>query len=274
VSVTAPDRWAQELSIARTIADEACALLAGAQNAIGAISSKSNPRDLVTEWDTRVEELIRDRLQELSPGVPLLAEEGGASGSSESTQRWLVDPIDGTVNFAHGLPFFAVSIALEDAGAPVVGVVNAPALGWKHYGSLGGGAFSEGGPLRVSKVAKLGAAVLATGFPYDRATTSFNFREWEHMQRTAGACRRFGAASLDLCMVARGWIDGYWESRLSPWDVAAGALLVAEAGGRTTSISGGTFVAQDGACVATNNLIHEELLAELDSVQSSSPHAS
>lgn len=262
--VGTPDLEAADaLEIARTVAGEAAELLRGASSNVGVIRTKSNLRDLVTEWDTRSEELIKRRLGELSPGVALLAEEGGASGD-EGRYRWLIDPIDGTVNFAHGLPVFTVTVSLERDGEPVAGVVVAPALGWEMYGHLGGGSFHNGEPMQVSKVTSLEQAMLASGFPYDRATNpDNNFARWEHFQRTAGACRRMGAASLDLAMVARGWFDGYWETRLNPWDLSAGALLIREAGGTVTSIDGGRFVSTSGNAVASNGAIHKEILDEL-----------
>ena len=251
---------------ARAAAREAAHLLAGARPQ--EVRGKSNPRDLVTEWDQRSEELIRRVLDERAPGIPVLGEEGGAPGADRSgngSQRWLVDPIDGTVNFAHGLPIWSISIALEDAGAPVVGVVVAPLLGWWFEATAGGGAHDgNGGPLRASTTPRLDQALLSTGFPYDRATNpENNFAEWEHMQRHAGACRRLGSASLDLCMVACGWLDGYWERQLNPWDVAAGALIAREAGATVTGLTGAPFDIHRGDVVAANDAIHGELVAEL-----------
>lgn len=252
--------------MARTAAREAASLLVGAAERIGEVRRKSTARDLVTEWDMRAEEAIRTRLRDLAPDVPVLGEEHGQSGGGGGGARWLVDPIDGTVNFVHGLPLFAVSIAYEDRGLCTAGVVTAPALGWEFSAHRGGGAYVGGEPIRVSDTARLGDAMLVTGFPYDRASTSYNFAEWEHLQRRAGACRRLGAASLDLAFVARGWVDGYWESRLSPWDIAAGALLVEEAGGAVTGLTGGPFRAAAGHAAATNGAIHDELIAELREV--------
>jgi len=231
------------------------------------VRGKGNPRDLVTEWDLRSEEVIRRVLAEHTPGVPVLGEEGG-QGEGAGDQRWLVDPIDGTVNFAHGLPIWSISIALEDAGQIAVGVVCAPQLGWWFEASRAGGARDgTGKALRVSTVARLDHALLSTGFPYDRATRpDNNFAEWEHIQRRAGACRRLGSASIDLCLVARGFLDGYWERHLKPWDIAAGVLIVAEAGGIVTDWKGGRFDVHEGAVVATNGAIHEELVAELGRV--------
>jgi myo-inositol-1(or 4)-monophosphatase len=259
------------LAAARAAAQAASELLRDARPED--VRAKGNPRDLVTEWDLRSEDVIRRVLAERTPGITVLGEEAGAGdgagGGDESTGlRWLVDPIDGTVNFAHGLPIWAVSIACEDAGQIAAGVVAAPQLGWWFEASRGGGARDGGGAaLRVSSIARLDHALLTTGFPYDRATRpDNNFAEWAHLQRRAGACRRLGAASLDLCLVARGWMDGYWEKHLHPWDVAAGALIVTEAGGIVTDWTGGRLDIHEGAVVATNGAIHEELIAELGRV--------
>lgn len=231
------------------------------------IRSKSNQFDLVTEWDLRSEDAIREVLAET--GFPILGEEGGQDASG-GEMRWLVDPIDGTVNFSHGLPIWSISIALEKIGGDVqLGVVAAPALGWCFHATRGQGAFDDDGtPLRVSTRAPLSRAMLATGFPYDAATNPLNnLAEWEHLQRLTNACRRLGCASIDLCLVARGWYDGYWERRLSPWDLAAGALIVVEAGGTVTNTRGGPFDPHSGEAAATNGAIHGELLSELARVR-------
>jgi len=250
------------LEAARAAARAASTLLAGARPED--VRAKANPRDLVTEWDLRSEDEIRRVLAERTPGVPVLGEEGG-QGAGAGALRWIVDPIDGTVNFAHGLPIWAVSIGLEGPDGLEVGVVAAPRLGWWFEAARGGGARDgTGAPLRVSSIAAVDHALLVTGFPYDRATrVDNNFAEWIHLQRRAGACRRLGAASIDLCLVACGWMDGYWEKHLKPWDCAAGAAIVAEAGGTVTDWTGGRFDPHEGAVVATNGAIHEELVAEL-----------
>jgi myo-inositol-1(or 4)-monophosphatase len=239
------------LEVARGAAAAASALLAGAR--ASSVRSKGNPKDLVTEWDLKSEALIRANLSSGAPDIPIVGEEEGGRGGA---RRWLVDPIDGTVNFAHGLPMWAVSIGLEDDGAPVVAVVTAPALGWSFWARKGGGAFGDLGAgverLQVSAVAPLDRALLVTGFPYDYATApGNNLAQWDHFQRKA-TCRRLGAAALDLALVARGAFDGYWERK-----------LVEEAGGRVTDTRGGRFLPERGEAVATNGAIHDELLAEL-----------
>jgi len=267
-----PARLRDLLQTAHAAARAAADLLAGARPAD--IRSKAIPGDLVTEWDLRSEETIRRVLHERERGIPILGEEAGLGAEAApggGGMRWLVDPIDGTVNFAHGLPIWSISIGLEDAGELLVGVVAAPALGWWFEAARGGGARDGGGaPLRVSATARLDEAMLGTGFPYDAATNpDNNLAEWSHLYRRAGTCRRLGSASLDLCLVARGWFDGYWERRLSPWDLAAGAVIVREAGGTVTDTRGGTFDAHAGEVAATNGAIHEELIAELGLVRRS-----
>ena len=245
------------LDVAQGAARAASALLVNARPAD--IRAKGAPTDLVTEHDLASEALIRARLA--PTGIAIVGEE---EGGADSETRWLVDPIDGTVNFAHGLPLWCISIGLEDAGVPQVGVVIAPALGWTFHARRGGGAFFDDTRMQVSAIDRVARALLVTGFPYDRATSAQNnFAQWEHLQRRAGACRRLGAAALDLALVAKGAFDGYWERKLKPWDVCAGALLVEEAGGRVTDTRGGRFLPQGGEAVATNGAIHDELLAEL-----------
>jgi myo-inositol-1(or 4)-monophosphatase len=254
------------LEVARRAARTASDLLRDAQ--AEDIRSKSNQFDLVTEWDLRSEQAIRGVLAET--GLPILGEEGGQD-TSTGEMRWLVDPIVGTVNFSHGLPIWSISIALEKIGGDVLlGLVAAPALGWCFEAVRGQGAFDDQGtPLKVSTRSPLSRAMLGTGFPYDAAThPQNNFAEWDHLQRLTNACRRLGCASIDLCLVARGWYDGYWERRLSPWDIAAGALIVVEAGGSVTNTRGEPFNAHSGEAVATNGAIHGELLSELARVRS------
>ncbi|MGE0401881.1 MAG: inositol monophosphatase family protein [Kofleriaceae bacterium] len=255
------------LAIAAAAARTAAHLLREARPE--AIRAKGNPKDLVTEWDTRSEEAIRAVLAERTPGIPVLGEEAGGPDATTATRRWIVDPIDGTVNFAHGLPIWCISIALANGNDIEVGVVYAPRLGWWFEAAAGQGAFdASGAPLRVSAIDQIDRALLATGFPYDMATNpDNNFAEWAHMQRVASACRRAGSAALDLCMVAAGWFDGYWERSTKAWDVAAGVLIVREAGGRVTNTRGEAFDLYAEDVLATNGAIHEGLVAELGRVR-------
>ncbi len=220
--------------------------------------------DWVTEWDTRSEAIIVEGLRAGAPGTRILGEEGGGDWGSQVGGRWLVDPVDGTVNFTHGLPIYGVSIAYEEGGRVLAGVVLAPSLGWEFAAARGHGATMNGEPMSVSRVAHLRQALLTTGFPADRLTSPVNnYKQWEHFQNVAGAVRRLGSASLDLCLVGRGWFDGYWEYKLKPWDLAAGSLIVEEAGGRVSGPDGQPFDVDAGEIVASNGRIHDQIIEEL-----------
>jgi myo-inositol-1(or 4)-monophosphatase len=254
------------ITAARAAARAAAALLRDARPE--RLKSKSNPRDLVTEWDVRSEELIREVLAEHAPGVPVIGEEGGGALETDRV-HWLVDPIDGTVNFAHGLPLWCVSIAAAQAGDVLAGVVATPLLDerWWFEAEAGHGARDgTGAPLAVSTIDRLDRAMLSTGFPYDM-TGDNNLARWSHLMRTAGTCRRLGSAAIDLCLVARGAFDGHWESSLNAWDLAAGVLIIREAGGTVTNLTGGPFGLHTGQVLATNGAIHNELIAELARAQ-------
>jgi myo-inositol-1(or 4)-monophosphatase len=256
----------RELECARAAAAQAGALLRqGAFRGHGA-ERKATAVDLVTEYDRRSEALVVETLRAAFPDDTIVAEEGGGvAGGAE--RRWWVDPLDGTTNFAHGLPFFCVSIGLEVRGQLAVGVVEAPALGWSFSTARGQGAHLGETPLRVSDTESLAAWLLATGFPYDVASDPRNnFAEFAALYRASQGVRRVGAAALDLAMVAAGWLDGYWEMKLRPWDLAAGALLVEEAGGRVSTWSGAPLQLAGGEVVATNGRIHDALVATLGTV--------
>jgi myo-inositol-1(or 4)-monophosphatase len=261
---------AERLARARRIAVEAGAILREGAGRAHAALVKHTAVDLVTEYDRRAEAHVVAALQQAFPDDDIVAEEGGGQAGA-SGLRWLVDPLDGTTNFAHGLPFFCVSIAVEDASGPLIGVVEAPALGWQFFGARGEGAFLwqrdvslEPRRLGVSSVETLATSLLATGFPYDTATsTRNNLVEWARIYPRTQGLRRVGAAALDLCMVAAGWLDGYWELKIKPWDVAAGALFVVEAGGRVSGYGGQPFRSDAGEIVATNGRLHDELMRAL-----------
>ncbi len=217
--------------------------------------------DLVTEYDTRSEELIRKRLEGRFPGIGMLAEESPDETSQNEDTRWIVDPLDGTTNFSHGQPIFAVSIGLEDGEGLAAGVVDMPALGLTAWARRGGGAFCNGESIRVTERTRLDRSLLATGFPYDRRTArDDNTRELIAFMKSCQGVRRCGAAAVDLAFVARGVYDGFWEPRLHAWDLAAGVVLVREAGGNATDFSGGPLDIHAGWILASNGAIHQRMI--------------
>jgi myo-inositol-1(or 4)-monophosphatase len=182
-----------------------------------------------------------------------------------ATYRWVVDPLDGTTNFAHGLPTFAVSIALEDAGDPVVGVVFDPMRDELFVARKGGGATLNAVPIHVSLVDQLIASILVTGFSYDFARRVHQAAIWRDFLTRVQAIRQTGSAALNLCYIAAGRLDGYWERGISAWDVAAGAVIVREAGGMVTDMRGGQFHSDDREILASNGGLHPHLLAVIAS---------
>ncbi len=250
---------AQE-EVARTAVLEAGRIIRDQWLRRGAVSLKSNAIDLVTDTDRAAETAILELLRSRFPDYSILAEESGERGAHE--YRWLVDPLDGTTNFAHTYPQVSVSIALLRAGRPVLGVVYDPLRGELFVGRRGEGASLNEEPLRSSASETLSASLLLTGFPYDRREQADYYLSFfkAFMMRTHGI-RRAGSAALDLCWVAAGRADGFWEWKLKPWDTAAGALIVQEARGRTTDFRGGEFDPFGPQCLATNGRIHEEMLS-------------
>ena len=219
--------------------------------------------DLVTPFDMGAQEILAGRLSAAFPDHGILAEED-LSKPGASEYRWIIDPLDGTTNYAHALPVFSVSAALERAGRVVLGFVHDPMRGETFRAEAGRGAALNGEPVRVSEVSDLGKGLLATGFPYDvRTSPENNLGHWGRFIVRAQAIRRCGSAALDLAYVACGRFDGFWELKLKPWDVAAGALLVAEAGGRVSDFRGGEFALQSPGLLATNGLIHPAMLEVL-----------
>jgi myo-inositol-1(or 4)-monophosphatase len=228
------------------------------------IAYKDSPINLVTEMDARAETLIVDRLRATFPGDAVLTEEAGLHPGG-SGRRWIVDPLDGTTNYAHGLPVFAVSIALEVEGRLTLGVAFDPARDELFLATRGGGATLNDRPLAVSTTGTLGESLLTTGFPYDiRETADTNLREHGVFSLRARAVRRLGSAVIDLAWLAAGRFDGYWELRLAPWDAAAGVLLVQEAGGRVTGLRGEPLDLGAPSIVASNGRIHAAMLAILE----------
>jgi len=225
--------------------------------------TKSTPFDLVTEADRASEAVIVAALTKAFPDHGILAEEGGGK-HAESEYVWLVDPLDGTTNFAHGYPQFSVSIALLHAGSMVVGVVYDVMRDELFTATRGAGARLNGRLIRVSSTPTLILSLLATGFPYDRQTNpQNNLNQFGDSLLHAQGVLRVGSAALDLAAVAAGRLDGYWELKLKPWDLAAGAMLVTEAGGRVTDPQGTAPDLWTGSVVASNGHIHDEMLARL-----------
>ena len=216
--------------------------------------------NIVTDVDLASERLIREAIASHYPRHQVLGEEGGLDESS-SDYRWVVDPLDGTTNFAHGFPMFAVSIALEYQGETVIGVVYDPMRDELFAAERGAGAALNQRPIHVSQTAELSRSLLSTGFPYDIRTSRLNnLDHWKNFAMNAQALRRIGSAALDLCYVACGRFDGFWELNLGAWDSAAGALIVAEAGGRVTNFSGGPFSKYKPETLASNGLIHSQMM--------------
>jgi len=217
--------------------------------------------NLVTEMDRRVERYLGSQVQQTHPAHDLLAEEEERNVDTGADFRWIIDPLDGTTNYAHGLPIYSVSIACEHRGHIVAGVVYQPVLGEMFSATLGGGARLNGETITVTSEDQLERALLVTGFPYDMHDSDRdNLDHFRAFMKTARAVRRLGSAALDLCYVACGRFDGFWEMKLFPWDLAAGSLIASEAGGRLTSLDGGEFSVFDGSVIASNGHIHGAML--------------
>lgn len=253
--------YAAALEEARATASEAGELLRDFYSRSGEVRFKGEV-DLVTDADTASQDLIHGRLSRAFPGHDFLAEEG-LERLSGSAYRWIFDPLDGTTNFAHRLPVFCVSIALEHRGLLACGVVFNPMSGEMFWAERGGGAFLDGRPIRVSKISDLRKALVATGFPYDLRTTRTNIVPHERFLLRSQAVRRCGSAAIDLCYVACGRFDGFWEFQLNPWDTAAGAVVASEAGGRVTDFRGRPVDVYHPEVLASNGLIHEAMLEVL-----------
>ncbi|HZS43736.1 MAG TPA: inositol monophosphatase family protein [Blastocatellia bacterium] len=219
--------------------------------------------DLVTEADLAAEKVIKDLISSHYPKHQILAEESGAFETS-SEYRWIIDPLDGTTNYAHGLPIFCVSIALERAGEMIIGVIYDPIRDEMFVAERGSGATLNNRSIQTSETESLKKALLVTGFPYDVHTNSVNnIDNFANFMKTAQAVRRLGSAAIDLCYVAAGRFDGFWEMKLNAWDMAAGALIVEEAGGQVTAFNGGKFDPFKKEICASNGLIHKEMVTIL-----------
>jgi myo-inositol-1(or 4)-monophosphatase len=229
------------------------------------ISNKSE-LDLVTESDLASERLIIDRIKTHYPRHAILAEESGASapaGGASSEWRWIIDPLDGTTNYAHGYPCFCVSMGLEHQGRLQLGVVYDPMRDEVFSAERGEGAALNDKRIHVSSTPNLASALLCTGFPYDVRERSEFARHFSNFIMNAQGVRRDGAAALDLAYVAAGRFDGFWEEGLKPWDVAAGALMIEEAGGRVSNYANGPLDIFNPPILASNGLIHEQMMQVL-----------
>ena len=221
--------------------------------------------DLVTEADRASEKLIAGRIRRLWPEHDLVGEEGSRHETG-SDFRWYVDPLDGTTNFAHGYPVFCVSIALEYKGESVAGVIYDPCRDEMFAAERGAGSRLNGCSIHVSKTARLAESLVATGFPSHKRHKNPNIHFYHQITLRSHGVRRAGSAALDLCCVACGRYDAFWEFNLNPWDTAAGVLLLEEAGGRVTDFTGRPFVLSSREVLATNSVLHNELLAEFKQI--------
>jgi len=226
--------------------------------------SKKGAADFVSAADLKAEQTLFEELSRVRPGYGFLGEERGEIPGSDKTHRWIVDPLDGTTNFLHAIPHFAINVALEREGQIVAAVTYNPATNDMFWAERGRGAFINDKRLRVSSRNRLDEAVIATGIPFLGHGQHARFLKELHQisQRVAGV-RRFGAAALDLAWVAAGRFDGFWERDLSPWDVAAGVLLVSEAGGMVTSADGGDHTLDGGSICAASSTMHPLMLERL-----------
>ena len=257
------------IDVAREIAEEAGQTLLESFGRLTAHEiHRYGARDVVTSADKGAEALIQRRLRAAFPDHGILGEEGGRGRSAREVAAkgpvWIVDPLDGTVNFVQGIPMFCVSIGYVEDGVPLLGVVHAPALGQTFWGAPGSGAFENDRPIAVSVTPVLEGAILATGFAYDRnRLQDTNFDNLVALGMRSRGLRRMGAAALDLAYVASGRLDGFWELHLNAWDVAAGAALIRAAGGRVTDQRGGEDWLFGRHLVATNGLLHDGLRGAL-----------
>jgi len=218
--------------------------------------------NIVTDVDKASEKMILEILRSENPDDSYTAEEGGGKTGTKTNRHWYVDPLDGTTNFTHSYPFFCVSIGLEEAGKMVLGVVYNPMTNELFTAVAGQGAYLNDERIHVSRIEELSNSLLATGFPPDTATAKHNnMVPFTTLTTMSHGVRRDGSAALDLCYVASGRLEGFWELKLSPWDIAAGSLIVEEAGGRVSDLSNGPLDMPTGHILATNNLIHHEVVA-------------
>lgn len=224
-------------------------------------------RNLVTEIDKRSEEIIIQKIQRHYPAHDILAEESGSRTAGGSKYRWIIDPLDGTTNFTHGFPVFCVSIGLEYDGELIAGVIYDPNLDELFTAERGKGAFLNGKRISVSKIPTLNRSLLVTGFPYNiTENPNHAIEHFVNFLLSAQAVRRMGSAAIDMVYVAAGRYEGFWEVALNPWDMAAGAVIIREAGGMLSDFSGRPFSIYNKEIVASNGLVHDEMLGVLKKV--------
>ncbi len=229
--------------------------------------SQKGPSDFVSAADIKAEKVLREELTKARPRFGFLLEEGGEVASADGHHRWIIDPIDGTTNFLHGIPHFAISIGLEMDGEIIAGLVFNPIVDEMYYAEKGKGAFLNDKRLRVSARTRLTDSVIATGIPFHGRPGHKPFlKQLERVMDSVAGVRRMGTASLDLAYVAAGRYDGFWEMGLQPWDMAAGILLVKEAGGFITELDGGKNLLGSGNVLAANPKLHKQLLDLISAV--------
>ena len=245
--------------VAEIAAREAGAYIAEHIDKLKDVSYKGGANNLVTDVDLASEMMIKGRIKDRFPSHSILAEEGGEE-AGDDTFKWIIDPLDGTTNFAHGFPVFCVSIGVMFRGSVKVGIVYDPTRQELFSAEEGEGAFLNGESIGVSGRSRVKEALISTGFAYDVEGKLANLKNFEIMLRHAQAVRRAGSAAIDLCYVACGRFDGFWETGLNPWDTAAGQLMVAEAGGKVSTISGEPFHLSAKDILATNGRIHQEMI--------------
>lgn len=252
------------LDIATESAMAAGAILQAYWGKLETVEEKGRPGDLVTVADKEAEAAILKVLRRHVPEHSILAEESGQLGDNQSEYLWAIDPLDGTTNYAHQYPIAAVSVGLLISGTPQVGVIYNPFRDEIFRAARGLGATRNRRPIQVSQTSELSKSLLVSGFAYDRRETSDNnYAEFCHLTHLTQGVRRSGSASLDLSDVACGRLDGYWERGLSPWDIAAGVVLVEEAGGKVTAYDGSPLIIGSGRLLATNGQLHDSLSTEL-----------
>jgi myo-inositol-1(or 4)-monophosphatase len=261
----------RELEFARRIAVKAGRMLQKNHGGRRSVRFKAGAGNLVTDMDHASEEMIVSALRREFPDHAIVAEERGAAG--DSPHRWYIDPIDGTTNYAHGFPVWAVTLAYERRGRLEAGVTYAPMLGEMYWARRGGGAFLNGRRIRVTGCRRLDAALLCTGFSYNLDWRRVNLAYFAEFVMKAQAIRRVGAASLDLCWTAAGRFDGFWEMRLGPWDMAAGIVILEEAGARTSDFEGRPVDLRAGDFLGANPRLHRQMLAVLKATRGASSTA-